>query len=87
MKVKARFPIKIGDVLVTPGTVGEVVKPTPRILAAFPGLSEKPDGAFLLVKFPGFDECLVMPKQVVKLEESGNDHEVNKSGNGARPSA
>lgn len=87
MKVKARWPIKIGDTLVPAGTIGEIMAPTPRILAAFPGLAEKPGGAFLLVKFPGLDECLVMPKQVLKLEESGNDPEVNKSGNGARQSA
>lgn len=73
MKVKAKWPIKIGDVLVPAGTIGETMAPTPRMLEKFPGLAQKPGGAFLLVKFPGLDECLVMPKQVVKLEESGNE--------------
>jgi hypothetical protein len=66
LKVKAKWPIKIGDVLVPAGTEGETVAPTARILEKFPGLREKPDGQMLLVKFPGLDECLVMPKQVLK---------------------
>lgn len=65
MKVRAKYPIKIGKDLVKVGTEGIVLtEPTPRIAEQFPDLKTTLDGQMLLVKFGELSECLVFRKQV-----------------------
>lgn len=74
MKVKAKYPIKIGSHLVPSGTIGVVLpEPTPRIKKFFPGLETGPGGKMYLVKFGDLDECLVFKKQVEVINEDKND--------------
>lgn len=66
MTVRAKYPIKIGAVLVPAQTVGEVLpQPTPRILESFPNLKFTENGQMYLVKFPEVPECLVRKDQVI----------------------
>jgi len=57
--VKAKYPIRIGYILVPKGTPGEILStPTPRILAAFPNIGKNPNSNQVVVKFPGVAECI-----------------------------
>ncbi len=67
MKVTARYPIKIGSVMIPAGTTGSIVAITDRIRSTFPNLRHAADSPYLLVKFPGVLECLVTKAQATKI--------------------
>lgn len=68
MNVKAKYPIKIGKVLVSANTIGEVPDSLPESLkTAFPGLKPKPGSKFVPVIFPGLEACIVHKDQLVWL--------------------
>lgn len=62
-QVKAKYPIKIGDVLVPKDTVGELVS-VAVVMIKFPGIKSDADSAFVAVQFPGLDWCIIPKKQL-----------------------
>lgn len=66
MTAKAKYPIKICNVLVPKGATGEIiVEPTTRIKETFPNLQYKKNGVLVLIKFENVLECLVHKDQLI----------------------
>ena len=66
-KIKAKYPIKCGKILVPKDTAGHILnKPTQRILDSFPNI-EFNKGEFLLVRFDfeNTEEIIVDKSQIV----------------------
>ena len=64
MKVKAKYPIKIGKVLIAAGSVGETVSLN-EVKLVFPNIKENKTSNQIAVRFPGLDWCLVHRKQLI----------------------
>lgn len=67
MKVKLKYPAKVGKTLLPKGTEGIVVgiSNSPSIAEAFPNLREKPDGYYFIVRFPNATDCLFTRDQLL----------------------
>ena len=63
-KVIARYPIKIGEVLVPRGTAGEVADIT-DIQKDFPNIKYKNESEQVAVKFLGLKACIVHTSQLL----------------------
>lgn len=64
MKVKAKYPIKIGKVLVVKDSIGETIG-LEEVRLVFPNITENKASTQIAVRFPGLDRCLVHRKQLV----------------------
>jgi hypothetical protein len=67
LKVKLKYPAKIGDTLLPKGTEGVVVdiSQSPRIQQAFPGIMHNHQVSNMhIVRFPGQEDCLFEKKQL-----------------------
>lgn len=63
--VIAKYPIKIGNVLISKGTKGETCDVIPiKIKNDFPNIEFKEGSSQILVKFPFVDECIVHIDQI-----------------------
>ena len=63
-KVISKYPIKIGNVLVPMGTVGEVVD-VAEMRKYFPKISYKSESGQVAVKFLELNPCIVHTSQLV----------------------
>jgi hypothetical protein len=66
MKVRLRYPAKLGDVLLPKGTEGEVINiaDSPRIQQAFPAIAHNKVSTICIVRFPGQEDCLFEKKHL-----------------------
>jgi hypothetical protein len=66
MKVKLKYPAKLGDVLLPKGTEGVIVSiaESPRMQQAFPGVMHNAVSTMHIVRFPGHEDCLFDKKQL-----------------------
>lgn len=62
--VIAKYPIKIGKVLVPAGTIGEVVD-IKNIQEYFPNIKYKANSKQILVSFLGLKACIIHTSQVI----------------------
>lgn len=69
MRVIAKYPIKIGKILIPKGTEGKTksLAESPEIKDFFTEIKEEINGAYCIVSFPGTKDCLVYPSQLVFL--------------------
>ncbi len=62
--VRAKYQIRAGPFTIKKDSIGCVIEPTPRILAAFPAIAGKLDSTQVLVKFPEVPEIIVHLSQI-----------------------
>lgn len=64
-EVSAKYPIKIGKMLVTADTVGKIAD-MEEVRNVFPGFGKSGKGGdFVAVSFPGLDWCVCHVKQLI----------------------
>ena len=71
MTITARYPIKIGTVLIPKGEPGRLAT-LAEARTTFPAISVKPGAPFLSVIFRDLAPCLVLKKQVELHEPATN---------------
>lgn len=72
MKIKAKYPIKVGNVLIPRGEIGTTVKieDAENVRRAFPNLKEKGNSDLYLVQFPTVNLPFICgAKQIEILED------------------